>query len=95
MIKWLRDKLDDFKRKGDPFKLDRIKICFMYLIFGFVWVYFSDRIVNRFVYNPSVRMLIHTYKGMVYVLFTASVLYYLISNLLRKVEQADQITCFF
>ncbi|WP_186422196.1 HD domain-containing phosphohydrolase [Lacrimispora celerecrescens] len=90
MIKWLRDKLDDFKRKGDPFKLDRIKICFMYLIFGFVWVYFSDRIVNRFVYNPSVRMLIHTYKGMVYVLFTASVLYYIISNLLRKVEQADQ-----
>ncbi|WP_313579804.1 HD domain-containing phosphohydrolase [Lacrimispora sp.] len=90
MIKWLMGKMGDFKRKRDPLKQERIKICFMYLIFGFVWVYFSDRIVNRLVYNPSVRMVIHTYKGMVYVLFTASVLYYLISNLLRKVEQADQ-----
>lgn len=90
MIKWLKDKMGDFKRKRDPLKQERIKICFMYLIFGFVWIYFSDRIVNRLVYNPSVRMVIHTYKGMVYVLFTASVLYYLISNLLRKVEQADQ-----
>ncbi len=90
MIKWLKGKMSDFKRKKDPLKQERIKICFMYLIFGFVWIYFSDRIVNRLVYNPSVRMVIHTYKGMVYVLFTASVLYYLISNLLRKVEQADQ-----
>ncbi|EXG85386.1 diguanylate cyclase (GGDEF) domain-containing protein,uncharacterized domain HDIG-containing protein [Clostridium sp. ASBs410] len=90
MIKWLMGKMGDFKRKRDTLKQERIKICFMYLIFGFVWVYFSDRIVNRLVYNPSVKMLIHTYKGMVYVLFTASVLYYLISNLLRKVEQADQ-----
>jgi diguanylate cyclase (GGDEF)-like protein/PAS domain S-box-containing protein/putative nucleotidyltransferase with HDIG domain len=90
MIKWLMGKMGDFKRKRDPLKQERIKICFMYLIFGFVWVYFSDRIVNRLVYNPSVKMVIHTYKGMVYVLFTASVLYYLISNLLRKVEQADQ-----
>lgn len=90
MIKWLKGKMGDFKRKRDPIKQERIKICFMYLIFGFVWIYFSDRIVNRLVYNPSVRMVIHTYKGMVYVLFTASVLYYLISNLLRKVEQADQ-----
>ncbi|MDR7810632.1 HD domain-containing phosphohydrolase [Lacrimispora sp.] len=90
MIKWLMGKMGDFKRKRDTLKQERIKICFMYLIFGFVWVYFSDRIVNRLVYNPSVKMVIHTYKGMVYVLFTASVLYYLISNLLRKVEQADQ-----
>ncbi|MFV0241403.1 MAG: HD domain-containing phosphohydrolase [Lacrimispora sphenoides] len=90
MIKWLMGKMGDFKRKRDPLKQERIKICFMYLIFGFVWVYFSDRIVNRLVYNPSVKMVIHTYKGMVYVLFTASVLYYLIFNLLRKVEQADQ-----
>jgi diguanylate cyclase (GGDEF)-like protein/PAS domain S-box-containing protein/putative nucleotidyltransferase with HDIG domain len=90
MIKWLMGKMGDFKRKRDTLKQERIKICFMYLIFGFVWVYFSDRIVNQLVYNPSVKMVIHTYKGMVYVLFTASVLYYLISNLLRKVEQADQ-----
>ncbi len=89
MIKWLKGKMGDFKGKRDPLKKEGIKICFMYLIFGFVWIDFSDRIVNRLVSNPSARLVIHTYKGMVYVLFTALLLYYLISNLLRKVRLAD------
>lgn len=89
MIKWLKGKMGDFKGKRDPLKKEGIKICFMYLIFGFVWIDFSDRIVNRLVSNPSARLVIHTYKGMVYVLFTALLLYYLISNFLRKVRLAD------
>ncbi|WP_349944055.1 HD domain-containing phosphohydrolase [Lacrimispora sp. BS-2] len=90
MIKWLKAKKNDMKQKRDPLKQEGIKICIMYFLFGFVWVYFSDRIVNRLVYNPSARMVIHTYKGIMYVLITASVLYYLISNLLRKVELAER-----
>ncbi len=90
MIKWLKAKKNDMKQKRDPLKQEGIKICIMYFLFGFVWVYFSDRIVNRIVYNPSARMVIHTYKGIMYVLFTALVLYYLISNLLRKVELAEK-----
>lgn len=89
MIKWLKDKRDALKHRGDPLKQEGIKICILYLLFGFAWIYFSDKIVNRLVYNPSTRMMIHTYKGIMYVLFTAAVLYYLISNLLRKVEQAE------
>jgi len=89
MIKWLKGKMGDFKGKSDPLKKEGIKICFMYLIFGFVWIDFSDRIVNRLVSGPSARLVIHTYKGMVYVLFTALLLHYLISNLLRKVRLAD------
>jgi len=81
--------MGDFKGKSDPLKKEGIKICFMYLIFGFVWIDFSDRIVNRLVSGPSARLVIHTYKGMVYVLFTALLLHYLISNLLRKVRLAD------
>jgi diguanylate cyclase (GGDEF)-like protein/PAS domain S-box-containing protein/putative nucleotidyltransferase with HDIG domain len=90
MIKWLKAKKDDLKLKKDPFKQEGIKICIVYFLFGFVWVYFSDRIVNRLVYDPSARMVIHTYKGIMYVMFTALVLYYLISNLLRKVELAER-----
>lgn len=89
MIKWLKGKMGDFNGKRDPLKKEGIKICFMYLIFGFVWIDFSDRIVNRLVSGPSARLVIHTYKGMVYVLFTALLLHYLISNLLRKVRLAD------
>lgn len=89
MIKWLKGKMGDFKGKRDPLKKEGIKICFMYLIFGFVWIDFSDRIVNRLVSGPSARLVIHTYKGMVYVLFTALLLHYLICNLLRKVRLAD------
>lgn len=89
MIKWLKGKMGDFRGKRDPLKKEGIKICFMYLIFGIVWIDFSDRIVNRLVSNPSARLVIHTYKGMVYVLFTALLLHYLISNLLRKVRLAD------
>lgn len=89
MIKRLRDKMDDLNYKKDPLKQEGFKICVLYFLFGFVWIYYSDKIVNRLVNNSFIRMMIHTYKEMMYVLFTAAILYYLISNLLRKVEQAE------
>ena len=89
MIKRLKDKIDALNNKKDPLKQEGLKICFIYSLFGFVWIYFSDQTLNRLVHDPSARMMIHTYKGIMYVLFTAAILYYLISNLLRKVEQAE------
>ncbi|MFA9379270.1 MAG: HD domain-containing phosphohydrolase [Lachnotalea sp.] len=76
-------KYNDLKREG-------IKICFIYMLIGFVWIYFSDRIVHIFVMDPEVKLLLNTYKGFVYVILTAYILFLLISSLLRKVESAEK-----
>ncbi len=89
MIKWLKDKMVALKYGGGPLKREGIKICFVYILFGFVWIYLSDKIVTVLVSDFSARMMIHTYKGIMYVLLTALILYYLIANLLKKVEQAE------
>lgn len=52
---------------------------------GFLWIYFSDRIVNKLVANKSILLIINTYKGWLYVVVTSAILYLLISNLLKKV----------
>lgn len=89
MITWRKNKEGNLKYKRGLFKLEGIKICMIYVFFCYAWLYFSDRILNWLVYSPSTRRAIDSYKGFLYVLFTAMMLYYLISNLLKKIELAE------
>ncbi|EJO5347615.1 diguanylate cyclase [Clostridium botulinum] len=91
MFKVWRKKIQSILNlKENTFKHESIKICFMYLIFGFIWIYFSDRIVNEFI-NDSYRVLIiNTYKGLLYVIVTSTILYLLIINLLEKVYSSEK-----
>jgi diguanylate cyclase (GGDEF)-like protein/PAS domain S-box-containing protein len=67
-----------------------LKICVIYFVIGFIWIYFSDRIVANIIYDVQTKLLMNTYKGMLYVFVTSLLLYYLISNLLQKVERAEK-----
>ncbi len=66
-----------------------IKICLIYLISGFIWVYLSDTIVNKLVNDSKISLIIITYKGWIYVIITSAILYLVIRSLLKKVYLAE------
>ncbi|MBV7276002.1 diguanylate cyclase [Clostridiaceae bacterium UIB06] len=74
----------------NKFKYECIKICMVYLITGFLWIYFSDRIASKIASNNKMLIIINTYKGWLYVTITSLIIYLLIDNLLKKVELAEK-----
>jgi hypothetical protein len=86
MLKQLKNKLYvlKFQYKNNHLKWEGLKICFLYFMIGFIWVYFSDRTVAYLFKDKQTMLIINTYKGIFYVLLTALFLYYLIAKLLKK-----------
>lgn len=76
--------------KSHKYQVECIKICLIYLILGFLWIYFSDRSVYLLVPDETFVLTVNTYKGWVYVIVTTFILYYLIQGLLKKVEKSEQ-----
>ncbi len=70
------------KRNGSEFspvsRLSPAKIAFIYLILGTAWIFFTDRILEFFIRDPLVRNQYQTVKGILYILITSSLLYYLV-----------------
>lgn len=55
-----------------------IKIVGIYMLFGTLWIFFSDSILGWLVRDPDLMTRIAIYKGMMYILLTAALLYTLI-----------------
>jgi len=72
------------------FKYECIKICLIYFMMGFIWIYSSDRIANKLASNTSMLLIISTYKGWLYVIVTSTILYLLLNSLLKKVDLAEK-----
>ena len=77
-------------KKKNTFKYESIKICLMYVISGFIWIYFSDKIIKKFVNDREMLIIISTYKGWLYVIITAPILYLVIRRILKKVYLAEK-----
>ncbi|KRU30374.1 diguanylate cyclase [Clostridium sporogenes] len=77
-------------KKKNTFKYECIKICLMYIISGFIWIYFSDKIIKKFVNDKKMLIIISTYKGWLYVIITAPILYLIIRSILKKVYLAEK-----
>lgn len=60
------------------------KILLIYIIFGLVWVLFTDCIVSLYVPPESLPM-VQKMKGIFYVLFTGTIIYFV----LRKIEELN------
>ena len=54
------------------------KTIVIYIVFGFAWILFSDKLLGVIITDPSKFSEFQTYKGWFYVLFTAVLLYFLI-----------------
>lgn len=71
-------------------KLEPIKISIIYFVIGFVWILFSDEIVNELVINKHLLAVVSTYKGWLYIVVTSIILYGLTSKILKKVESVEE-----
>ncbi|HEY9059478.1 MAG TPA: EAL domain-containing protein [Pseudobacteroides sp.] len=67
-----------------------LKISLVYLIFGFMWVFFSDDIISTYIANDKLELShLQTYKGWFYVFFTAAMLYYMIKRISKIIYRTE------
>ncbi len=63
--------------------LDPLKICFIYLVFGIIWILCSDWLLYLIVPNITEYAAFSSVKGTIFVLVTAFLLFLLIRNFSR------------
>jgi len=71
------------------FNFEHIKIPLIYLVMGGLWIYFSDRMADSLITDKNMLLLVNTYKGWLYVVTTALVLYMLLNRFRKRVAQAE------
>ncbi len=71
------------------------KITLTYFIISSLWIYFSDRIVQNFVFSSATISLIQTYKGWFFVTVTSILLFLMIkkanSELLKREQEKYEL----
>jgi diguanylate cyclase (GGDEF)-like protein/PAS domain S-box-containing protein/putative nucleotidyltransferase with HDIG domain len=89
MFIFIKEKLTSLIKKNS-FINESIKICLIYLVFGFIWVYFSDRVANSLFSNRNILLTVNIYKGFIYVILTSIILYLLINNFFKKISLREK-----
>lgn len=67
-----------------------LKTTLLYLVFGFVWIVFSDRLLTWLVPDPQLLTHFQTYKGWFFVALTGMLLFLLISHYLEIISRRDE-----
>lgn len=65
-------------------RLISLRICFLYVLSGLLWIYFSDTLLQQFVSNQAQFTRYSIYKGWVYIGITALLLYFLVLKNIQK-----------
>ena len=71
--------------------LDPLKICFIYLVFGIIWILCSDWLLYFIVPNITEYAAFSSVKGTIFVLVTAFLLFLLIRNFSRRLEEKNEM----
>ncbi|MEZ0232271.1 MAG: putative bifunctional diguanylate cyclase/phosphodiesterase [Methylophilaceae bacterium] len=61
-----------------------VKVILVYVIFGFLWIFFSDSILASIVSSPEEFKHYSIYKGWAYILATSLLLYFLVHKTLKQ-----------
>jgi len=64
--------------------LTALKITIAYLVFGILWILFSDFLVKEYTSVPDLYFFLETSKGLLFVLLSALLVYLLSRRLLKK-----------
>ncbi|MRR33786.1 PAS domain S-box protein [bacterium] len=85
--------------KSDPARTDHraaLRIVGIYALFASLWIYLSDNVVALFTRDPAILLRINVFKGLLFIIVTATLLFQLIarhfrkSRLLEEDRQANQ-----
>ncbi len=60
------------------------KIVLTYILFGFFWIIFSDKIIDLIADNKHLYTILQTYKGLFFILFTSILLFRITERHLEK-----------
>ncbi len=64
---------------------ERIRVVAIYALFGSLWIYLSDTLLGWLVRDPHIITHISVYKGILFIILTSALLYFLISRYLSRV----------
>ena len=71
--------------------IDTTKIVGIYVLFGIAWIYGSDSVLGWLVHVPAGMVRVEVFKGSLFILCTAILLYFLISRFVQQLVAAE--TC--
>ena len=72
----------------DNFHQESVKIVIIYILFGCVWIYLSDKALNWLIRDPDIITKLSIFKGLLFIVFTSILLFFLISRLSGKIRQS-------
>jgi len=70
-------------------RLETSRIVTIYALFGLAWIYGSDTVLGWLVHDPVAMVKIAVIKGSLFILCTATLLYYLINRFIRQLTSAE------
>lgn len=73
----------------NPFEISR-RIAVIYFIVGALWILFSDKLVAMFVNDKDTITLISLLKGWLYIIVTAAMLFTIIFNYMKRIQNAEE-----
>ncbi len=79
--------------KNETARKDRmaaLRIVAVYGIIGGLWILFSDTVLGWIIHDPSLMTRIAIYKGLLFILVTAVLLYHLIARHVLRLTQANR-----
>jgi PAS domain S-box-containing protein len=70
-------------------RIETFRIVAIYSLFGLAWIYGSDTVLGWLVHDSAVMVKIAVIKGSLFILCTATLLYFLISRFVRQLITAE------
>ena len=83
------DNLDAHK-KTPPGRISPLKISLIYTLAGCLWILFSDKALVTLISDPQTFARMQTYKGWIFIIITAAVLYWYIRRQISIHQQVDK-----
>jgi diguanylate cyclase (GGDEF)-like protein len=68
-----------------------MKIAVLYLVFGLLWIFFSDPLVSALVSDPALQLRINIFKGVFFVITSAFIIYLLSASVFAKLSDNEQV----
>ncbi|HEX2768011.1 MAG TPA: PAS domain-containing protein [Geobacteraceae bacterium] len=71
-------------------RLAALRIIAIYALFAALWIYFSDNALGMLVHDTSILVRISVFKGFLFIVVTAALLYQLIARYIQKSREIEE-----